>query len=273
VPGLAVSYVALCAAQAASVALPGPGPSLPRRLRGTAFALIPTVVIAVVVTALIVTPGAADWLAGLAAIATPLLALASPAFVERGRVVTAMLAVVALVVALDLGSRSLTGDGARVVLIVLACTPLGALLAAATPAVALKLGIAAMTIVDTVLVIAQQIGPASRTLHAAPPPAHLPSLQDATFGSASMGWGDLFLAAVLGAVLVRTHDRRRTAVVVVFVFGSAFGLLLLRVDVLPATVPVLVGLLWCEAAARLERRGATPGSRRSRARGGSRPAR
>ncbi len=38
------------------------------------------------------------------------------------------------------------------------------------------------------------------------PPGHLPQLQSESFGTANMGYGDLFVAALLGAVLAR--DRR-----------------------------------------------------------------
>jgi hypothetical protein len=68
-----------------------------------------------------------------------------------------------------------------------------------------------------------------------------------------MGWGDLFLAAVLGATIAREHGPRALAVAVVFTFGSIYGLLLLGVDVIPATVPVAAALLVCEVAERVRR--------------------
>jgi hypothetical protein len=54
-----------------------------------------------------------------------------------------------------------------------------------------------------------------------------------------MGWLDFVAAALLGAV---AHARLRTAVVTGLAAG-AWGLLLLATSTLPATVPVLAGLL------------------------------
>jgi ABC-type xylose transport system permease subunit len=64
-------------------------------------------------------------------------------------------------------------------------------------------------------------------------------LQDATFGSATMGWLDLAAGALLGVVA----RARLRAAVVTGVAAGAWGLLLLVTTTVPATVPTLAGLL------------------------------
>jgi hypothetical protein len=73
-------------------------------------------------------------------------------------------------------------------------------------------------------------------------PAGLPSFQDATLGPAVMGYGDLFGAAVLGAILTAEGRSRTRAALAVLVGALAFGLLLTVFTTLPATVPLLLGL-------------------------------
>ena len=67
----------------------------------------------------------------------------------------------------------------------------------------------------------------------------IPRLQDATFGSATMGWLDFVAPALLGVV---ARAKLRAAVVTGLAAG-AWGLLLLVTPIIPATVPTLAGLL------------------------------
>src|SRR5581483_7600450 len=78
----------------------------------------------------------------------------------------------------------------------------------------------------------------------------LPQLQRELFGSAIMGYGDLFIAGVLGAVLANEGLRTGRAALLVFVIAGLFDLLFLTVSELPATVPVAVALVVVEAARR-----------------------
>jgi hypothetical protein len=233
-----IAYAGLCVAQALAVAAPARRIPLPRLLRHPVFAVIaPCVVVAS--TALLVTmPSSSHALAVLAGVTVPPLAIAGAALVRR-RPLAAALVLVSLPAAL-LPAGSPAAQLARIVLIVLACTTLGALVAAVTPRPLIELGVLVVAVADSILVAAQEIGPASQTLHAAAPVA-LPPFQDATLGGMMMGFGDIFLAAVLGAAL--TSRERRLAALVTGVFGALFGLLLLRVQVVPATVPVLAGLI------------------------------
>jgi hypothetical protein len=109
----------------------------------------------------------------------------------------------------------------------------------------------AMAVLDAILVFSNGLQQPNDVLNAAAPAAHLPRLQLADFGTAIMGYGDLFIAAVLGAVLV-TRARRRRAAVLTLGLAVGFDVLFFVVDVLPATVPVALALLADEA---WERRG------------------
>jgi hypothetical protein len=66
-----------------------------------------------------------------------------------------------------------------------------------------------------------------------------------------MGYGDLFVAGLLGAVYASRRRRQLTAAVLTFVIASLFDLLFLVVNELPATVPVALALIVVEAWPRL----------------------
>jgi hypothetical protein len=87
----------------------------------------------------------------------------------------------------------------------------------------------------------------------------LPRLQVAIVDPASMGYGDLFLAAVLGAIVALEASRYRDQLaiaVVLLVLAVAFDGLFLWLDSLPATVPVAVALgVWELGGPWLRRRG------------------
>ena len=70
----------------------------------------------------------------------------------------------------------------------------------------MKLGIYAMALVDAYLVFTDLLQEPNSALNAAAPAANLPKLQLVDWGSALMGFGDLFIAAVLGALLARDRN-------------------------------------------------------------------
>ena len=79
-----------------------------------------------------------------------------------------------------------------------------------------------------------------------------------------MGYGDLFVAGVLGAVLARDAALQRAAALLAFVIAALFDLLFLVISELPATVPIALTLIVIEAWSRLRvrsRRLAGPGRR------------
>jgi hypothetical protein len=137
----------------------------------------------------------------------------------------------------------LPGEAAALILSALSCAILGVLLAAVAPARWLKAGIVLMALVDTALVVADLLQAPNNVLNAAHPGAGLPQLQRELFGSAVMGYGDLFVAGTLGAVLAAHRQLQRRAAILTALLALAFNLLFLVVGELPATVPVAAALL------------------------------
>ena len=89
-------------------------------------------------------------------------------------------------------------------------------------------------------------------LSVASPAADLPRLQAVHFGSARMGFGDLFVAALVGCLLAGIaaaptsptagRSRQLGGALLVAVLALSFDLLFFFVDSLPGTVPVAVAL-------------------------------
>jgi hypothetical protein len=128
---------------------------------------------------------------------------------------------------------------------------LGVLLAAVTPPGWLKAGIVLMAAADVWLVVSDLLQSPNAALVAAHPPAGLPQLQAEIFGTVSMGYGDLFVAALLGAVLAAQWRRQWQAALLTLAIAAAFDLLFFFISELPATVPVALALLITEGWRRL----------------------
>ncbi|MEA2483160.1 MAG: hypothetical protein QOC55_1107 [Thermoleophilaceae bacterium] len=249
-----LSDAVLISTQASLVALPAaPYPSVLERLRGAAWALVPAASIAVTIGVLAVAPGTADFLTWLALIATPLLAALAPSHVVVGARPPWALAAIPLLAVAWASKGSLAGDATALALTALGCLTLGWLLAAITPTAWLKLGIVAMAIVDSIFVFSHLLDQPNATLNAAAPPGGLPQLQFVTFGSAVMGYGDMFIAGVLGGVLIADRTARLPVALACLAFAAAFDLLFFVTDELPATVPVALALIASEAWKRLRR--------------------
>ncbi len=143
-------------------------------------------------------------------------------------------------------ASGLLAQAAGVLLIAGACVSAAGAAARVAPAWSLRLGLVVLAALDVILVWGTaQVQQATTALHAVALPhaaAHpLPTLQDATFGSALMGWLDLLAPALLGVIVVgRT---KLVAALAVGVAAGLWGLLLLTTSEVAATVPVLVGLL------------------------------
>jgi hypothetical protein len=142
---------------------------------------------------------------------------------------------------------SLVGQGAAVLLSALSCVTLGVLLATVTPSGWLKWGIIAMAAADTWLVLSDLLQAPNATLVGATPGGGLPQLQSELFGSVSLGYGDLFVAGLLGAVLARDRRRQWSTALLTLVLAGLFDLLFLVLHELPATVPVALALIVEEA--------------------------
>jgi hypothetical protein len=257
-PFLAADGVLLCT-QAALVALPRAGLPAPlARLYGRAWALIPPLSIAVVVAAVSAEPAVADGLTWLALIAIPPLAAAALGWaMHGGRPLLAWLAL-PLFAAAWWETGTLFGDSAAALLTALSCVTLGRLLAGVVPAVWLKGGIVAMAVIDAILVFGNELQAPNAVLNAAVPAPGLPRLQYLDLHAASIGYGDVFVAGVLGGVLAVEGRRQLPVALLVLVLAAAWDLLFFAFDTLPATVPVAVALLIVEARPRIVRRRRAP---------------
>jgi hypothetical protein len=245
------SDICLVSVQAAAVAVPGRW-RLPLldRLRSRWWGLVPLGAIVAVVFGIRAASDSANGLTYLALIAVPpLAALALGALIRRADPRLALLAVPLFALAWA-DRKGLAGEGASVVLLALSCVALGVLLVQVAPLGWLKLGIVAMSIADTALVIAQLLQPANDVLNAAAPGLGLPQLQRALFGSAVMGYGDFFVAGVFGAIVAAERGRQNAAARLTLLLALGFDLLFFAVDLLPATVPVALALVLRELRSR-----------------------
>ena len=254
-----ISIGVLSLVQGFSVAGPGAGGlGALRRLRGRRWAVIPPLsIVGFVFVARGAEQASAQGLAYLALVAVPLLAalalgwLAWNAHPPRPARALLVLPLFALAWADRTG---LAGEAAALALSVLSCVSLGVLLAAVTPPRWLAGGIVAMAVADTTLVVSDLLQRPNEALNAARPAAGLPRLQSAVFGTAVMGYGDLFVAALLGALLAVAAGRRwqlRGAALAALLAG-VFDLLFFFFDELPATVPIALALVVVVLARRRE---------------------
>ncbi len=238
----AISIGALSLLQAALVAAPRPASApLLAGLTNRSWALVPPLSIAVVVGAIALDSVSAQFLTYLALVTVPPLAALALALVVRGGRPSLALLVIPLFALAWAARGSLSGETAALALSALACVSLGWLLACVVPARWLKLGIYAMAAIDAWLVGSNLLQEPNAILNAASP-GNLPRLQVAAFGSAVMGFGDLFLAATLGAVLAFDRRLQLTGAALVAIVALSFDLLFFAVDQLPATVPIALAL-------------------------------
>jgi hypothetical protein len=153
-------------------------------------------------------------------------------------------------------ASGLVQDAAGVALVAGACLAAASAVATVAPAWSIRIGLVGLAALDVVLVWATTgVREATDALqgvalpHAAGTP--LPSLQQATFGSAVMGWLDLLAPALLG--VVASGRRKLGAAAVTGLAAGAWGLLLFVTSEVAATVPVLAGLAFAAAHARRSR--------------------
>jgi hypothetical protein len=226
---------------------------LPHRLHSRAWSAVPPLsVIGFVFVAGAAEHTSAEGLTYLALVAVPLLAaLALAVMIRGGRPLLALLVAPLFVLAWS-DRTGLAGQAAALLLSGLSCVALGVLLAAVTPGRWLAAGIVLMALADATLVISELLQAPNDVLNAAHPAAGLPRLQSAFLGSAVMGYGDLFVAGVLGALLASWRDAHRQlgAALLVVLLACCFDLLFFAVPELPATVPVALALIVSEAVAR-----------------------
>ncbi len=229
--------------QAALVALPRPfRADWIGRLGSSWWALLPPLSIVVVIGAVALAPGTADFLTYLALVAVPPLAAAALAWLVRGGRPWLALAAIPLFALAWAAKGSLSGQTAALALSALACVALGWALTEIVAARWLKLGIYAMAAIDTWFVAGDLLQSPNAVLNAAAPAAGLPHLQFVSFGSAVMGFGDIFVAATLGALLASDRRLQLGGALIAAVLGVGFDLLFFAVDELPSTVPIALTL-------------------------------
>lgn len=239
----APSIAILSIFQASLIALPR-ATSIPlaRRFANRWWALVLPGSIVLVVSGIALDPGLADGLTYLALVAVPILAAVALSRCVRGARPALAVAVVPLFAIAWGPADSLAAEAAAVALSGLACVALGCLICSVVPQRWVALAIYAMAIVDACLVGADLLQAPNDVLNAAAPAAHLPQLQLAHFGSAVIGFGDLFVAGVLGAMLADRPALQIRGAALAAVLALAFDLLFFLVSELPATVPVAVAL-------------------------------
>jgi len=246
----ALSISALSLVQAVLVAAPRPASApLLAGLRNRSWALVLPLSILVVVAAIALDSAFADFLTYLALVGVPPLAALALAEIVRGGRPPLALLVIPLFALAWAARDSLSGETAALALSALACISLGWLLACVVPGRWLKLGIYAMAAIDAWLVGSNLLQEPNAVLNAASP-GGLPRFQLVSFGSAVMGFGDIFIAATLGALLAGDRRLQLTGAALVAIIALAFDLLFFAVDQLPATVPVALALALLETGKR-----------------------
>ncbi|HEY4276891.1 MAG TPA: hypothetical protein VGM91_01655 [Conexibacter sp.] len=243
------AYAGSSVAQAALVAgaTAGSAPVWIRSLRHRVFAIIPMLSLVGVVILLRIHPDQASVIARIALVLVPIGALLAALRIGWPAVIVTFAAIGAVLY----DSTSLTGQLAAFFLIGGSCLLLGSLLVELTPPNWLGIGIVAMAVSDLILVATGVLGPAANALNMAAVGGHLPQLQRVEIGPLDMGYGDVFLPALVGALLAARARPRGWATGLTLLFALAAGLVFLAFDRLPATVPVAGALLVVEGASAL----------------------
>lgn len=242
------SIGALSLVQAALVAAPrAPATRVLRRLQSRWWALVLPLSILVVISAIALESASARFLTYLALVAVPPLAAAALGWLLHGARSRLALLTIPLFALAWAAEGTLSGETAALALSALACVTLGWLVACVVPPRWTALGIYAVAAVDAWLVFSNLLQEPNTVLNAAAPAADLPRLQLASFGSAVMGFGDLFVAATLGALLASDRRLQLQGALLAAVICPAFDLLFFFVDQTPATVPIALTLATLEA--------------------------
>ena len=239
--------LALTVAQASCVALATAGlPAWAERFRRRGWALLLPLSIAVVVAAIALVPSTADVLTWVALLLVPAGCALALGWAMRGaRPWAAVLAAPLLALAWA-SPDTRAGQVATTVLIAGSAIAAGRLIAGAAPLSLVAAGVYAMAAVDAYLVFSNQLQAPNAVLVAAAPGLGLPRLQSASFGTAGLGYGDFFAAAVAGAVIAARGGPRPAAAGALVLVSLAWDQLFLVYDVLPATIPPALVLLGTE---------------------------
>jgi hypothetical protein len=237
----------LLLAQAGLVAVTGAGmPRFLDRFKGPGWALILPLSIAIVVAAIAAVPETADAITWVALTLVPIGAALALGWAARGAKAALAVLVVPAFAYAWWKTGTLAGDATAAALTVLSAITVGRLLAGLVPGLYLRLGIITMAAIDAYLVFSEKLQGPNATLNAAVPIEHAPQLQYLELHHASMGYGDIFVAGVLGGVLATERERQLPAAILVLILSAGWDLLFLHFNTLPATVPIAVAtaVLW-----------------------------
>ncbi|UGS37452.1 hypothetical protein [Capillimicrobium parvum] len=238
------SCAGLAAVQGLTVALPRVDVSRPRA-RG--LWLAPPVLFAAAVFILAANPRSAQVLTGLAALAVPALAALAAACMARGSRPALAAAVPVMLIVILGAPDTLAGQIGTTLLCALSAVAIGALLVRLGGPLWVAAGIVVLCVADVVLVADGRVGAAAAALSQADI-GGLPELSHVSLGTFTLGYGDLFVAGVAGAIAARRPGGQRR------VATLTAGLMLLEAGLLagegpyPATVPVVVALVADELA-------------------------
>jgi hypothetical protein len=266
----AVTGVPAATLEAGLVIVPQPQPfQRLGRLRSPLWsALLPGSII-VGTFGLIALPRTASTTLMASAVTTPLLALVALVSVVRARKL--LLPLAAIAGALAVLATGLAGQLGAAVMTALACLAIGAVLQRLIPAGWLLAGVVAMSAADIALLASGFGYHQTVLLAAAASNFHGPSFTGARVGGTTIGYPDLFLAALLGTYLAGGKAQRLGALLL----GGlvvAYDSLLSPGVLLPATVPIALTLL-VVILLRGNRRPRVLRSLRRGPRGGDRPGR
>jgi len=237
----------LDAAQALCVALPAAGvPLALTRLGGRWWGALAPASVVVTVVAISAAEGSADVLTWIALVLVPpgcALALGWAAHGARPWLALAVVPILAVALAApdDPG-----GQAARLILIVGSVVTLGRLLAGVAPLHVLKIGVVAMTVIDSVFIFGDFFPSQNATFNAAAPAEQLPRLQVADIGHVSTDYGDYFIAGLVGGILAAERRPQALLALATLLAAEAWNQLFLVVDSLPGTVPPCAVLLASE---------------------------
>lgn len=237
----------LDAAQALCVALPAAGvPVALLRFGGRGWGVVAPASVVVTVLAISATEGSADVLTWIALVLVPIgcaLAFGWAAHGARPWLAPAVVPILAVAMA---APDDPAGRVARLVLIVGSVVTVGRLLAGVAPLLVLKVGVVAMTVIDSVFIFGDFWGEQNATFNAAAPAEHLPRLQVADIGQVSTDYGDYFIAGLVGGILAAERRPQALLALATLVVAEAWNQLFLVVDSLPGTVPPCLVLLASE---------------------------
>jgi hypothetical protein len=175
-----------------------------------------------------------------AAVTAPLLALVAILAVVRAR--RLLIPVAVLAAGLALLAHGPAGQLGAAVITALACLTVGAALQRLIPPRWLLAGVLAMSIADVGLLALGFGYHQTLVLAAASRSFHGPSFTGARVGGTTIGYPDLFLAALLGTYLAGSRAQRPGAILL-GVLVIAYDSLLSPGVLLPATVPIALTLL------------------------------